>query len=284
MAATSLHMMTKLSPYVFTYEPSETRAASTSSGPNLVLFAAWMEAADVHISKYIAYYQTMYPDATILLIKFVMREAMLSPVATSAVQPAVWHLRSMISAGALSATPERPEILVHLFSNGGATTMQNVYSSYAQLFGRPFPLHCTIFDSCPGLHAFSKSYNALIMSFPKGPLRLFMSPFIMLMIFLAWVWHIPLRFIAGEDFLSRNARVLNDPKVVNETNRTYIYGPADTMVDWRHIEKHADTAVSKGFDVRKEIFENSAHVTHMRTNSQRYWAIVNETWKKATSA
>ncbi|KAI1366314.1 hypothetical protein F5Y08DRAFT_301315 [Xylaria arbuscula] len=283
MASTSLHMMTKLSPHVFTYEPSETRAAASTSGPKLILFAAWMEAADLHISKYIAYYQTVYPDATIMLIKFVMREAMLAPVATNAVQPAVWHLRSMISAGALSATPERPEILVHLFSNGGATTMQNVYSSYADLFGQPFPLHCTVFDSCPGLHAFVKSYNALITSFPKGPLRFLMAPFVILMILLAWLWHIPFGFIAGEDFLTRNARVLNDPKVVNQTNRTYIYSPADTMVDWRHIEKHADRAASKGFNVRREIFYDSAHVTHMRADAKRYWSIVDETWKKAVS-
>ncbi|KAI0518498.1 hypothetical protein F5B22DRAFT_65538 [Xylaria bambusicola] len=283
MASTSLHMMTKLSPYIYTYEPSETRAPSTS-GPKLVLFAAWMDAQDVHISKYLARYQTMYPGATILLIKFVMREAMLSSVATSAVQPAVWHIRSMISAGALSAAPERPEILAHVFSNGGATTMQEVCTSYAQLFGQPFPLHCTVFDSCPGLHAFSKSYNALIASFPNSLTRVFLAPFIMLMIFLAWLWHIPLRFISGEDFLTKNARVLNDPKLVNQTNRTYIYGPADTMVDWRHIERHADEAASKGFVVRKEIFEDSPHVTHMRTDTQRYWSIVNETWKEAISA
>ncbi|KAI1353216.1 hypothetical protein F5Y01DRAFT_277285 [Xylaria sp. FL0043] len=281
--STSLHMMTKLSPYVFTYEPTETRPASAAAAsPKLILLAAWMDARDVHIAKYIAHYQSTYPYATILLLKFVMREAMFAPVASSAVQPAVWYVRSMINAGDLSADPEQPEILAHVFSNGGCTSMQNVYVNYKRMFGQLFPLHCTVFDSCPGLHAFSKSYNALIAGFPPGLLRFLAAPFIILMILTAWIWHIPLGFIAGEDFLLKNARILNDPSLVKQTNRTYIYGKADTMVDWRHIEKHASRAMSNGFDVRKEDFENSPHVAHMRTDSQRYWLIVDQTWEKAT--
>lgn len=284
-SSTSLHMMTKLSPYVFTYEPSETRTASVpASHPKLIILAAWMDAQDVHIAKYITHYQTIYPDATLLLIKFVMKEAMLAPVANSAVQPAVWYLRSMVNNGDLSAAPDHPEILAHIFSNGGATSMQNVYSSYSRVFGQPLPLHCAVFDSCPGLQAFSTSYNALIAGFPRGLLRFLVSPFIILMVFTSWLWYIPFSFIAGEDFLSKNARVLNDRNIVKQTNRTYIYGKADTMVDWRHIEKHASKATSKGLDVRRELFENSPHVAHMRTDSQRYWLIIEQTWKKAMGA
>ncbi|KAF2966277.1 hypothetical protein GQX73_g7299 [Xylaria multiplex] len=283
-SSTSLHMMTKLSPYVSTYEPSETRLMSVSpSSPKLIILAAWMDARDVHITKYTTHYQSIYPNATILLLKFVMKEAMLAPVASNAVQPAVWYLRSMINSGELSPTSAHPEILVHVFSNGGSTSMQNMYVNYGRLFGQPFPSHCIVFDSCPGLHAFSSSYNALIAGFPRGLLRFIVAPFIILMILASWLWHIPFGFIAGEDFLTKNARVLNDPKLVKQTNRTYIYGKADTMVDWRHIEKHARQAQSKGFIVRKELFENSPHVAHMRTDSQRYWLIVEETWKKAST-
>ncbi|KAI1110142.1 hypothetical protein F5Y14DRAFT_430080 [Nemania sp. NC0429] len=283
-SSTSLHIMTKLSPYVFTYEPGEARIASgAASGPKVIVLAAWMDARDVHIAKYIAHYQSTYPNATILLLKFVVKEAIFTPVANSVVQPAVWYLRSLVNAGDLSATPAHPEILVHVFSNGGATSMRNVYASYSQIFGQPFPLHCAVFDSCPGLHAFSTSYNALIAGFPRGLLRLLVAPFIVLVILNTWIWHVPLGFIGGEDFLSANARVLNDPKLVKQTNRTYIYGNADTMVDWRHIERHAKRAILNAFDVRKEIFDNSPHVAHMRTDSQRYWLIVEETWKKAVA-
>ncbi|KAI3327532.1 hypothetical protein HD806DRAFT_326040 [Xylariaceae sp. AK1471] len=281
--ATSLHMMTKHSAYVFTYEPSETRPASSTaaSDPKLIVFAAWMDAQDVHIAKYITHYQTIYPNTTIILVKFIMKEAMLSPVANSAVQPAIWYLRSLINAGDLSATPARPEILVHVFSNGGATSMQNIYISYERIFRQPFPLHTIVFDSCPGLPAISTAYNALIAGSPQGLLRFIVAPFIILMMITSWIWHVPFGFISGEDFLTKNARVLNDRNIVKQTNRTYIYGKADTMVDWHHIEKHAKAAVSRGFNVRKESFENSPHVSHMRTDRQRYWLIVKETWKKA---
>ncbi|KAI8630816.1 hypothetical protein F5Y19DRAFT_34699 [Xylariaceae sp. FL1651] len=284
-SSTSLHMMTRLSPYVFTFEPSETRhfSSAATSAPKLVLLAAWMDAQDVHITKYITYYQTIYPNSTILLVKFIMKEAILAPVANSTVQPAVWYLRSLMNAGELSAAPVHPEILVHVFSNGGATSMQNIYVNFKRMFGQPFPLHTAVFDSCPGLHAFSSSYNALITGFPKGLLRFIAAPFVILMILTSWIWYIPLGFIAGEDFLSKNARVLNDRNLVKQTNRTYIYGKADTMVEWRHIERHAKTAVSKGFDVRKETFENSPHVSHMRTDGQRYWLIVRETWERAVA-
>ncbi|GAP90137.1 putative indole-diterpene biosynthesis protein [Rosellinia necatrix] len=283
-SATSLFLATKLSPYIFTYEPSETQSTSSSaSDPKLIILAAWMDAQDVHIAKYSAHYQSVYPNATHLVIKFVMKEAMLAPVANSIVQPAVWYLRSLIAAGNLSAAPSRPEILVHLFSNGGATSMQNMYASYTRVFGQTFPLHCAVFDSCPGQHAFSTSYNALIAGFPRGLLRFIVSPFIILMILTSWLWHIPFGFLAGEDFLSKNARVLNDRNLVKQTNRTYIYGKADAMVDWSHIENHAKKAASRGFDVRKEVFEKSPHVAHMRTDSQRYWRIVEETWRKSTT-
>ncbi|KAJ2975728.1 hypothetical protein NUW58_g8275 [Xylaria curta] len=162
--------------------------------------------------------------------------------------------------------------------------MQNVYVSYKRIFGQSFPLHCTVFDSCPGMHAFFASYNALIAGFPRGLLRFVVAPFIVLIMLTSWVWHVPFGFIAGEDFLSRNARVLNDRDLVKQTNRTYIYGKADAMVDWHHIETHAKKAASKGFDVRTEMFENSPHVAHMRTDSPRYWKTVEETWKKAIFA
>lgn len=277
--------MTKLSPYVFTYEPSEVRIVSgAASDPKVIVLAAWMDAQDVHIAKYIAHYQSTYPNAAILLLKFGMREAILTSVANSVVQPAVWYLRSLINAGDLSAIPAHPEILVHVFSNGGSTSMRNVYVSYNRMFGQPFPLHCAVFDSCPGLHAFSTSYNALIAGLPRGLLRLIVAPFIILTMLSSWIWHVPLGFISGEDFLSKNARVQNDRSLVKQTNRTYIYGKADTMIDWRHIERHAKRAMLNAFDVRKEIFENSPHVAHMRTDSQRYWLIVEETWKKAIAA
>ncbi|KAI0156442.1 hypothetical protein GGR57DRAFT_82239 [Xylariaceae sp. FL1272] len=281
MSSTSLHMMTKLSPFVFAYEPSGTPAPSESSAPKLILFAAWMDAQDVHINKYITHYQTIYPSATILLVKFSVHEAIFAPVAVERVQPAIVYLRSlMTTAGGLSAAPERPEILVHAFSNGGCTSMRHIYVGFKKPYGRPFPLHTMILDSCPGQHKLATSYNALIASFPKGISRIVTAPFVIFLILCLWLWYIPFNFIAGEDFLAKNSRALNDRNLLQQTNRCYIYGEADTMVDWRHVDNHANAAITKGFLVRKERFDKSPHVSHMRADRERYWQIVIDTWEK----
>ncbi|KAI1813824.1 hypothetical protein GGS20DRAFT_577307 [Poronia punctata] len=285
--------MKRLTSYVFTYEPSSERSSSSSvttnpTHPKLVILAGWMDAQDVHLAKYVSHYQMTYPNTPILLVKFFLREAVMTAKATSAVEPALWYLQSMIEAGTLSSakpgSTNNPEMLVHLFSNGGSTSMQKMYVGYKRLFGQTFPPHAAVYDSCPGMHAFASSYNALMASFPSGLVRSIFSPFIVLMILATWIWYTPLGFLAGEDFLTKNARILNDPALVKQTNRTYIYGKADMMVDWRHVEDHARRASCKGFRVRTESFDYSPHVAHMKTDRQRYWSIVDQTWKQAINS
>lgn len=64
-----------------------------------------------------------------------------------------------------------------------------------------------------------------------------------------------------------------------EVRRTYIYGPDDVLIEWRDVEWHAKDAVNKGFKVRLEKFEGSAHVQHVRVDEDRYWRIARETWE-----
>ncbi|XXG97917.1 hypothetical protein Hte_004233 [Hypoxylon texense] len=222
--------MKKLSPFVYFHEPGQTVTEQPvpppSRDPRLILIASWMDARDVHIAKYIAQYQTIYPTSSVLLVRFVFKESLFESVANTTVEPAFAYLQSKIESGALSAAPTHPEILVGL--------------------------------------------------------RLVVAPFVVAFIVSLWVWHNPLSIISGEDILSKNAKTHNDPDFVKQTNRSYIYGKADVMVEWKHVEKHAIDAAAKGFVVRREVFEHSAHVSHMRTDGGRYWKIVTETWEKAT--
>lgn len=80
--------------------------------PKLIFIAAWMDARDVHISKYIAQYREFYPAAIIVLVRFVFKESLLESVANTAVKPAFSYLRFKMESGVLSASPARPEILV----------------------------------------------------------------------------------------------------------------------------------------------------------------------------
>ncbi|KAI1780253.1 hypothetical protein F4818DRAFT_395109 [Hypoxylon cercidicola] len=273
----------KLSPFVYFYEPEPTltqQQVSSAGTPRLILIASWMDARDLHISKYMMQYQTIYPTSIILLVRFVFKESLFESVANATVEPAFAYLRSKIESGVLSASPTVPEILVHTFSNGGSTTMRTLYQLFRSQTGRAFPVHAAIYDSCPGLYSFSSFYSVFMLSFPKV-LRLMVAPFVVAFIVSLWVWHNPLSIISGEDILSKNARILNDPDFAKQTNRSYVYGNADTMVEWSHVEKHAVDAAARGFVVRREMFECSAHVSHMRADAGRYWKIVTETWEKA---
>lgn len=159
--------------------------------------------------------------------------------------------------------------------------MQILYRLFQSQTGRPFPLHTAVYDSCPGMYSFSSLYSVFMVNFPKGLLRLIATPFITALIVCLWIWHHPLRVLSGEDFLLKNSRVHNDLDLVKQTNRSYIYGKTDVMVDWKHVEKHAKEATAKGLLVRREVYERSAHVSHMRTDGERYWKTVTETWERA---
>ncbi|KAK6954921.1 hypothetical protein Daesc_002550 [Daldinia eschscholtzii] len=116
-----------------------------------------------------------------------------------------------------------------------------------------------------------------------GLFRLIATPFVTTFVTCLWIVH-AFRFIIGENFMAVNWRVLNDLDLVKQTNRSYIYGKADVMVDWRHVEIHAKEAAVVGLDVRTELFEGSPHVSHMRSDGERYWRIVTETWERAIAA
>ncbi|RYP91213.1 hypothetical protein DL770_002690 [Monosporascus sp. CRB-9-2] len=282
--AKPLAMMTRLSPFVSYYKAPKLTdspdSGAATSAPKLILFAPWMDAQDAHIAKYITYYQTIYPTSTILLVKFTGKLTWSPATQNRAVQPAASYVRSQVDSGALSAAPRAPEVLMHIFSNGGATSVRSIYEVYRRKTGRAFPPHAAVYDSCPGLLSAVRGYHAFTLGL-RGPVRLLLAPLIALLIAAVSIWYGPLGFLAGEDMLTRNQRIHNDRTLARQTNRSYVYGKEDAMVDWRHIEEHARDATAKGIPVRRELYQGSAHVAHMRTDGERYWKIVTDTWKES---
>ncbi len=264
------------------YRPKTARSGASGAdraAPKLVLIASWMDARDAHIAKYITYYQATYPTSTILLIRFNRDIAWSTSAQNRAVQPAASYLRTKVDAGALSAAPREPEILVHAFSNGGAWSMRSLYQVYRRKTGHALPPHAAVYDSCPGGNSLVRTYHAFTAGL-EGVARLFVAPVVALLVVCLWAWHGPLGFLGGEGPLRENQRVHNDRTLVRQTNRSYIFSREDSMVDWRHVEDHATDVAAKGIPVRREMFDNSAHVSHMRSDGDRYWKIVTETWEE----
>jgi hypothetical protein len=171
-----------------------------------------------------------------------------------------------------------PPLLIHIFSNGGSSSIANLYEQFAATAGpnddKHLPPHVTIFDSCPGLFRIPRAVAFVSVGLPSFQ-QLIAAPFLYAFGAL-WTVLMALGFLPnslGEWYRSHN----NDAGNTAEVRRVYIYTPTDALIDYKDVEAHAAEAKTKGFSVAVEKYERSAHVAHVRKDEQRYWEIVRRT-------
>lgn len=255
----------------------------------MIFVGAWMDARDVHIAKYIARYQALYPTAQILLVKCPIKHIRQPSVAAKAIVPAVPIIREAVGGSdATAAHQKQPELLVHVFSNGGSSSLYHLYAAYAATASSSdavLPLHTTVFDSAPGRWTFGRMVAALRASVPPRTswvLRvLVLAPLFRAMTVVYWLLYFapwPGRDGRMEP-LARYSASHNDPVRVREARRAYIYSEEDELVGADAVEDHAAEAEAKGFKVRTERFAGSKHVAHVRLDETRYWEVVEQTWE-----
>ena len=84
---------------------------------------------------------------------------------------------------------------------------------------------------------------------------------------------------------TRYLKALLNPRLLPwmdlQTPRLYVFSKEDQLVPWKVVQQHADTAKASGLNVRCEVYEESAHVAHMRLDPKRYWASVQDLWEVA---
>ncbi|KAI0485252.1 hypothetical protein GGR56DRAFT_617410 [Xylariaceae sp. FL0804] len=270
--AKPLPFMEVLDPLVSFYRPAEApdSGSSTSDQPRLIIIASWTDARDVHIAKYIVKYQALYPAAQILLLKSTMKHIM----RPSLIGPSMRHAASIVHAAPISSSSSTPQLLIHMFSNGGSSSIANLYEQYAALSGpdhdKSPPPHVTVLDSCPGVYSIPHAVafvNVSLSSFQ----RLIAAP---LLYTWAALWSVSIALGIIPDSLADWGKAHNDNGNAAEVRRTYIYSPDDTLIDYKAVEAHAADAKSKGFSVTLEKYEGSAHVAHLRKDETRYWGTV----------
>ncbi|KAK3938859.1 hypothetical protein QBC46DRAFT_264508 [Diplogelasinospora grovesii] len=305
-----LSFMSKISPNVYIYRPATPSSSSSSSspptttttptpggapaagGPKVILLATWMGAQDVHISKYLVRYQSLYPTSEIVLVRCELRHFLRGRAHVRAeVAPAVPFIQSALTTSSSSssaslspssgsgsgfASASAPELLVHVWSNGGSNMLYTLYTLFTSQH-LPFPRYAVIFDSTPGQWAYTRNLTAISMGL--SPLMKFLfAPLLHAVVMWSWVMG---RILVGKGgffaLLARSHNLPDREKV--EVRRTYIYSKEDKLVDYRDVEEHAADAKQKGFSVRKEEFIGSAHVAHVRKDEGRYWRVVRETWE-----
>ncbi|ROW06816.1 hypothetical protein VMCG_03991 [Cytospora schulzeri] len=292
--------------YLYRPSPSNGRKPSASSGttsiptsavvneaPRLILLASWMDAREPHIAKYTTRLQALYPDSPILLVRcFAHYFTTKAHLHSKEIEPAVPVIRSIIAeatGGGDEGGDDRqgPDMLVHVFSNGGSATLRHLYDVYADSArpGEPakLPAHVTIFDSAPGRWQWTRSVTAFMASVAGAhwAVRLVMRSLLHLTCAFYWIMHVPW---GRPGFLERSWFVHNDrTRNRAECRRTYIYSEEDRLIDYRHVEEHAAAAAGNGYVPRMEKFSGSQHVAHARVDEQRYWGIVRGSWEDEPS-
>ena len=240
-----------------------------------------MSAQPSHISKYILGYHSLYPTTRILIVRSSPADIFYRSTKAQRrrVAPAVATILASFPRTSPAINDEKPELILHIFSNGGSHQVRNLRLAYRETTSAPFPPHVTIFDSCPGRATFKRSVLALSSGLPPSPLlRFLLLGLIYATVSIYWLifvpWNIP-------DPIERVRQALNDPKLMKgEKRRCYIYSKADQMVGWSAVEDHARTAAEGGFKVKKEEFMGSGHCAHVRGGERRYWDLVAGLYKE----
>lgn len=224
------------------------------------------------MAKYIVKYQALYPAAQILLLKSTM-SCILRP---AQIGPAMKPAASVVRAASQSpASSSSPPLLIHIFSNGGSSSVANLYEQYAATAGpdedKRLPPHITIFDSSPGLFGIPQAV-AFVSSSISPLQQLIAAPFLYAFA-VFWTAMMALGIFPNslaEWYQSHN----NHPGNAAEVRRVYIYSTNDALTADEDVEAHAAEAKGKGFSAALEKYENSAHVAHLRKDEGRYWDIV----------
>ncbi len=63
--------------------------------------------------------------------------------------------------------------------------------------------------------------------------------------------------------------------------RLYVCSKVDEITDFNAVQTHVEEARRAGLDTRVEVYEKSPHVSHARTDPERYWSAVQQLWRDA---
>ncbi|KAI1089497.1 hypothetical protein F5B19DRAFT_372610 [Rostrohypoxylon terebratum] len=295
-SSSGLSFMQKISPHVCLLRPLPSNTKNIpprAHDPALIIIFGWMNAADGPLAKYVLQYEALFPTSAILLVTCTfagmtvpwlgLREARVAATTTHAIL-AQDETQASPKSDTDARAPPRPRLLLHVFSNAGSTMLYHLYTAYAATSssdgakGATLPSHTTIFDSAPASFTYQTLLQGILDGVPSAAARLVVMPIAYLYVALIWTAVTVLR--VPEHIGDLAPRAHNDPACVRESRRVYIYGPADRITPAAGVERHADEAKARGFRVRREVFEGTGHVAHARKHADRYWHVVEQTWKQ----
>src|SRR4051812_48771885 len=123
-----------------------------------------MAAQEVHIAKYITQHRALFPTARVLLVQNLYDHNFGGSKARKHLEPGVVALKSTLPLMAASSEGNKPQMIVHTFSNGGVFSISRFLQIFREQSGsglQDLPPFVTIMDSCPTYFDWSRMYRAL---------------------------------------------------------------------------------------------------------------------------
>jgi len=180
----------------------------------------------------------------------------------------------------------RPRVLLHSFSNGGGLQL----TSLACLLSFKYPsvspsehlVSALVLDSCPSAGDF-RSIGMAFRIAVRNPIARYI---VLVIIYFLHALHRTLYTLFGVEtktmwYIKALLRPRLFPWMNSQTPRLYIFSRKDELVPWQEVEQHVEAAKARGLNVRCEVYEESAHVAHMRLDPKRYWASIQDLWQVA---
>ncbi|TCD67589.1 hypothetical protein EIP91_012219 [Steccherinum ochraceum] len=274
---------TQVSRDVFVLQPDKDGLGKPED-PGLILLFGWMNAKSKSLLRYMSKYTSIYPGATQVLVMS-RGESNWSSEAKNlrSVKPVIEILKKLDFYG-----PNPPDVLVHVFSNGGGQQLLLLSHLIRQnapkdADGQPMkPAGCLIFDSLPGDATLRSAYAAYLTPITSYPLKILTAIPITV---IWWIVMATTTLIGRQDPMEVLRAGLNVPNILPwtsaKTPRVYIYGKDDQIIPSYAVEDHIAAARAEKFEVKEEAFRGSSHVAHARKDPDRYWGIVKDAWRDA---
>lgn len=267
----------------YLYIPDSATGTSSSSvvkHPDLIFVLGWMNGSLRNVAKYLDTYKLLYPTSSLLVITSSSSDFFFNTEAKQALRfaPAIAAIRATVGAKGHSG-PDRAQILVHAFSNGGAGQLAMLSAQYLKVAESTLPASAIIFDSAPGKSRFAQGLKAFSIGLPSNPVVYYpMLLVIALLLLVAYTIPEALGWTSAAEKMRETLNSTEPAYLPKAARRTYVFSDSDEQILEGDLVEHADEATGKGFVVEKERFVGSKHVDHMRSDPERYWAIVKKAW------
>lgn len=263
----------RLSSSVYLKEPTS-KLGSNTALPSTIVLSSWVNAPPKVFTKFVNEYVRLAPSSRIIFIFNTTSDYFRGDADLRLrLMPAVETIRASTSPG--------ESVFLHIFSNGGSFYAMSLLKEYRQATGSALFVPSIVFDSAPGRFSIQGSAKALSYALPKTPVLYQLGLGIVYAFFIFhWLFN---KIFGKESMESLSRQALNDPELFGVSNvahqaavkrRCYIYSDSDELILPEDVEDHAAEAESRGWIVEREKFHGSPHVAHMRTDPERYWAIV----------